>query len=245
MALFSAPPAVPAAAAESGDSNPPTMSQRLRAETQAVHREAERSGFLAELIRGRGSRAGYVLYLRNLLPIYTALEERLPTGAQTSILQPFGAPGLRRAPRLAADLAGLAGPGFATDLPVLPEARRYAQAIEECDDIGLAAHAYTRYLGDLNGGQILRGLVAKTLALPDVALTFHAFPDIGDIAAVKDGVRRALDRLDVGGRAADTLVAVAKDAFRFNIELSVAVARARTSGAENVASDSIKPLRKE
>ena len=46
------------------------LAQALPARTRTLHLRAERSGFVADLIRGRGSRTGYLLFLRNLQPAY-------------------------------------------------------------------------------------------------------------------------------------------------------------------------------
>lgn len=217
------------------------VSERLRHETSPAHREAERSGFLADLIRGRATPAGYALYLRNLVPVYGALEAGLRAGGAEPYLAPFREPGLARLPSLTADLAAASGAEWATELPILPEARRYALAIETSDDIALAAHAYTRYLGDLNGGRILRGLLSRSLGLPDRALAFYAFPDLADVETTKQSVRRGFDRLDVRGRAADDLIDAARRAFRFNIDLSCAVARHIAKTTEAVGRDQLSP----
>lgn len=228
---------------ESGEPPFATASERLRHETKPAHREAERSGFLADLIRGRADRPGYALYLRNLAPVYAALESALER-RDSPLLAPFRQAGLRRAPWLMADLYALVGSAWRS-LPELAEARRYALAVEAADDIGLAAHAYTRYLGDLSGGQILRDVLTKSLALHETALSFYAFPDVLDIAATKDAARRSLDRLGARSRATDALIEAAKDAFRFNIDLSLAVSRAVLPAVEDIARDSFKQLRKE
>lgn len=234
-------------AEEIGELTFATASERLRHETKLVHREAERSGFLADLIRGKAGRSAYALYLRNLAPIYAALESALESSLErraSPLLAPFRQPGLRRSPRLLADLHALVGSAWRS-LPELAEARRYAIALEAADEVSLAAHAYTRYLGDLSGGQILRDVLAKSLTLPETALSFYAFPGLHDLAAAKEAVRRSLDGLEARGRAADALIAAAKDAFRFNIDLSWAVSRAVSPIAEDIARDSFKPLRKE
>jgi heme oxygenase len=42
---------------------------------------------------------------------------------------------------------------------------QHLQSLQACKPALLVAHAYVRYLGDLNGGQALRRCVARSLAL--------------------------------------------------------------------------------
>lgn len=201
---------------------------RLRDETAAVHREAERAGVIADLIRNRAMRAGYVLFLRSLVPAYAALEAALARAPDSPLVAAFAAPGLARLPALTRDLAALAGPDWATRCAVLPQAAAYGAAIADArDDVpALAAHAYARYLGDLSGGQILKPVLARNLGLGPEALGFYDFPALADPAATKAAMRAALDSVPVASATADRIVAEAIAAFRHNIAVSEAVQRA-------------------
>lgn len=199
---------------------------RLREETKLVHREAERSGFIADLIRGRATRAGYTLFLRNLVPAYAALEASLDAALDAPVLVPFRASALRRLPSLLRDIEVI--DASVEDEPALSEARAYARAITAAaaDPSLLAAHAYARYLGDLSGGQILKPILARSLGLAPEMLSFYDFPDVLDADVAKTAMREALDTLPAEGAAADALCREAIEAFRHNIALSVAVSRA-------------------
>lgn len=207
---------------------------RLREATKTVHREAERTGFIADLIRGRATRAGYALFLRNLVPAYATLEARLDHLTDMSaLLSGFAAPGLRRLSRLVADLETIHGPDWQDGCALLPEAEAYAEAIQAAargDGAGLAAHAYARYLGDLSGGQILKPLLTRTLHLGPDALTFYDFPAFPDPDVAKRAMRNALDTVEPSGPIADGLIEEAIAAFRHNIDLSLAVSRAMQAG---------------
>ena len=228
-ALFDRPADVPA----TGTAVDPRFSAALREATADVHRQAERTGFIADLLRGRATRAGYVLFLRNLVPVYTALEAALDVqvGAGGDVdggigaLPPFADRRLRRLPALLADLEALAGTGWER-YPVLPEADAYALAIARAgrgDGYRLVAHAYARYLGDLSGGQILKPLLARLYDLGPETLTFYDFPALADLGAPKVAMREALDAVPADGAAA--IIAEALDAFRHTIALSDAVRR--------------------
>jgi heme oxygenase len=207
----------------------PGFAARLRDGTKAVHREAERSGFIAELIHGRATRDGYALFLRNMVPVYATLETAIDAHRHETLVAAFAMPGLRRLPHLVGDLEAIAGADWACAFPLLPEAEAYARAIETAaaaDGARLAAHAYARYLGDLSGGQILRTLLARTLQLDPDMLAFYEFSEIDDPQVPKAAMRLALDALPPRSAGADALIAEAVAAFRHNIDLSLAVARA-------------------
>jgi heme oxygenase len=208
--------------------SPPHLSALLREGTRTQHVRAERSGFIAELLRGRGERAGYVLLLRNLLPAYRALELGLSRHAASPVFAGITWPALFRAEALARDLAALAGPGWPDAVALLPEGERYAARVREAgggDGHRLLAHAYTRYLGDLSGGQLLGRLLGRSLGLGEEALSFYRFPAIDDADAFKQAFRRALDAASpLVDRAA--VLEEANVAFELNIDLSEAVSAA-------------------
>ncbi|MCA0303952.1 MAG: biliverdin-producing heme oxygenase [Proteobacteria bacterium] len=204
------------------------LSSLLREGTREQHARAERSGFVADLLRGRGGRDGYALFLRNLVPAYTALERGLERHRASPLFQAIDWPALYRADALARDLAALAGAGWADALALLPEGGRYADRVAAAGDGDghrLLAHAYTRYLGDLSGGQVVVRLVGRSLGLGADALAFYRFPGIADPDTFKAGFRRALD---AAGRRIDPAAVLdeAIRAFELNIALSEAVQRA-------------------
>lgn len=204
----------------------PAFSAVLRERTQAIHREAERSGYIADLIRGRATRFGYAVYLASLLPAYEAMEQQLACDSAIPVLRAFAAPGLARGAALRHDLRALADPADGA-MPVLPEAQAYADAVAaQGASIGLVAHAYARYLGDLSGGQILKPLLARTLGLEPAQLTFYDFPGVADVASCKTALRAALDTIVPGTPEAEHVVAESLAAFRHTIAVSTAVSTA-------------------
>lgn len=199
---------------------------RLRVATQPLHTRAERSGIVGELLAGRASQDAYALYLRSLLPAYQALESGLAKAPDTSPLHALADSTLYRADALAADLAVLIGRDWSAQLPLVPAASTYATAITQAattDPVDLAAHAYVRYMGDLSGGQIVRTMLRRTLAIPDEALAFYRFDDP---TGLKQRVAHVLARLATDEARLERLAAVACFAFEFNIALSEAVAKA-------------------
>lgn len=86
-----------------------------------------------------------------------------------------------------------------------PAVNQYVKAMEHACDIDpalLVAHSYSRYLGDLSGGQILAKRLKKhVLGLcetdgewdSDQGLAFYAFNNIGNQNAFKNEYRERLD----------------------------------------------------
>ncbi len=213
--------------------SPASVVTDLYLSTKTQHTEAERSGIIRDMLRGEASREGYILLQRNLLPAYQALEAGLETHRDNPLLATLAAYRLDRASALKADLEALCGGDF-SQVPVLPEGAAYAQRIEDAakgDGALLIAHAYTRYLGDLSGGQILKKLLAKKPGLTPNELTFYDFPAYADLAALKSDYRNALD--DAGKRATDpqAIVAEGSVAFQLNTDISWAV-QAAIEGAK-------------
>jgi heme oxygenase len=203
-----------------------SFAARLWVETKALHVQAERSGMMARILRGRASRRGHALMLRNLLPAYIELEDGLQRHRQSPAVSLFARAETYRVATLHADLEALEGADWRTTLHLVPEATHYAEAITRAgkgDGVGLIAHAYTRYLGDLSGGQIMQGVLAKNLGLGAGELAFYRFDEIADIAAFKADYHANLDRAGVMIADPDHVLAEAADAFRHNMAVSDAV----------------------
>lgn len=157
----------------------PPLSQRLRQVTAAHHARVERSGPMPALLRGELGRSAYCALLRNLHPIYHELERALTQHATHPGLAGLDIEGLPRCAALEADLDTLHGDGWADALPLVDAAAGYAARLRELSASRpelLLAHVYVRYLGDLQGGQILRRIVARCFALDGEAGTrFYRF----------------------------------------------------------------------
>ncbi|HEY0328182.1 MAG TPA: biliverdin-producing heme oxygenase [Rhodopseudomonas sp.] len=194
--------------------------------TRTLHLEAEKSGIIAALLRGQATRDGYALLLRNLFPAYRELEnglDRHQGSGGLDQLKPFR---LARAPAIESDLVALCGRDWATAIPWLAAGQAYANRIAQAaegDGMLLIAHAYTRYLGDLNGGQIVRRLLANTYQLRACELSHYDFSGFPDAAALKHSYRAALNRAAAMAPAPDRIIEEGATAFSLNIELSVAV----------------------
>jgi heme oxygenase len=211
------------------------LADALRQGTAALHREAEQSGIVHDILHRRASRSGYALLLRNLLPAYQEMERGLTRLHAAPGVREIVRPELYRAAALAADLEALCGRSWSRSLALLPAGERYARRVALAargDGSRLIGHAYTRYLGDLSGGQALKRLLARSLGLCPQELAFYDFPAIGDLESFKLAYRGTLDRAgtEIADRAA--VVDEAVRAFRLNILVSTAVQRTSVRRSE-------------
>ncbi|WP_022721596.1 heme oxygenase (biliverdin-producing) [Rhodopseudomonas sp. B29] len=217
-----------------------SLTAALYGRTRELHRDAERTGLIADMLHGRADRRGYVLLLRNLHPAYQALEQGIERHRDSFILGPMAKHRLDRAGAIRRDLDALCGSRWANTVPMLPAGVAYLRRIESAaagDGSLLIAHAYTRYLGDLNGGLILRRLLEKTLRLGPEQLAHYDFSDIGDVATLKLAYREALDQAGAAAPDVDRVVEEGAAAFACNIALSIEIQRVVSEGTAVAAAD--------
>jgi len=103
--------------------------------------------------------------------------------------------------------------------------RQYVDRLRALTDPHLVlSHAYTRYLGDLSGGQILARAVSKAFDVqgPD-GVAFYRFDQVGssptELKAFKRKYRATLDGLRISRAQADKMVQEANLAFLLNISI--------------------------
>lgn len=203
------------------DETPATLSARLRAGTRVQHETAETQGFITSLMRGQLDRAAYADFLAQHHAIYVALE----AGGET--LRAAGTDGgivldeLLRVPSLEADLEFLFGAEWRTEIDVLPATKAYAARLAELDSWlgGWVAHAYTRYLGDLSGGQAIRSLVQRHYGFGEEGVTFYHFEQVPKPKVFKDVYRARLDALPFAADEIERVVTEAQHAFELNTAL--------------------------
>jgi heme oxygenase len=81
-------------------------------------------------------------------------------------------------------------------------------------------HHYTRYIGDLSGGQILKKIAQKAMNLGEHdGLRFYEFDSIPDEKGFKVNYRAVLDGLPIDQATADRIVAEANEAFHCNMQM--------------------------
>lgn len=109
-------------------------------------------------------------------------------------------------------------------VPMSDATKSYVNRIHKVADKDpslLIAHHYTRYLGDLSGGQILRKMAIKAMDLPSTGegVKFYVFENIPDAKKFKMMYRSCLDGLRLDKMKADEIVKEANYVFLLNIYL--------------------------
>ncbi|WP_458243418.1 biliverdin-producing heme oxygenase [Streptomyces sp. MAI_2237] len=198
-----------------------SFSAVIRTASRAQHTEAETSTFLSDLLGGRLGVAAYARYTEQLWFVYEALESGAGRPAADPVAGPFIRPELFRLPALERDLAHLRGAGRRTGLSALPATRAYAARVRKCAEdwpAGYVAHHYTRYLGDLSGGQIIRDRAERTrgFARKGDGVRFYVFERIANPSAFKRSYRQLLDGLRADELERQRIVAECRRAFALN-----------------------------
>ncbi|MEU2495771.1 biliverdin-producing heme oxygenase [Streptomyces sp. NPDC007883] len=203
------------------DTSDTPFSTLIRVASHEQHTEAETSTFMSDLLGGRLAVEAYARYTEQLWFVYQALEG--PAGALEGdpVAGPFIRPELFRTAELERDLAHLRGPGWRDGLLPLPATAAYAARVEECArtwPAGYVAHHYTRYLGDLSGGQIIRDKAERTwgFARKGDGVRFYVFEQITNPAAFKRGYRELLDAVDADDLEKQRIIDECRRAFDFN-----------------------------
>ncbi|MFF1375631.1 heme oxygenase (biliverdin-producing) [Streptomyces sp. NPDC058308] len=183
------------------DTAPTPFSTVIRTASHEQHTEAETSTFMSDLLGGRLGVDAYTRYTEQLWFVYRALEDGARALLDDPVAGPFIQPELERVSELERDLAHLRGADWRAGLTPLPATAAYAARIEECARTwpgGYVAHHYTRYLGDLSGGQIIRGKAEQTWGFDRKGdgVRFYVFEGISNPAAFKRGYRELLDGID-------------------------------------------------
>lgn len=203
-------------------SDPTPFSTLIRTASQEQHTEAENSSFMSDLLGGKLGVDAYTRYTEQLWFVYRALEEPAGRLVDDPVAGPFVRSSLFRVAALERDLCHLhGGTDWAADLKPLPATAAYAARITEVAldwPGGYLAHHYTRYLGDLSGGQIIRGTAEKTWGFERKGdgVRFYVFDDISNPAAFKREYRELLDAVPADDLEKQRIIDEVKRTFAFN-----------------------------
>lgn len=208
------------------------FSTALRERSSAAHSSSEHSGFMSDLMKGEGTRDDYVALVAQHWFIYAALEEAADRMRTDRVASVFITDRLTRLPALEADLEFLIGPDWRERIHPLPTTERYVDRIRTVGTAwagGFVAHHYTRYLGDLSGGQFIGRLMQRRFGFETNGIGFYLFDDIADPKAFKDVYREQLDAAAWDAAERERVIDEVLVAYRFNTELFHDLARAKAA----------------
>ena len=196
------------------------LSLAMREGSRAEHEAAEGSTFMAELLEGRLTTEAYADLLLRLRRVYAVLEDVVRERAGTPALAAVHDAALERLAAIDADLAHWA-PGVDPESVASPATDAYVARLRAAagDELGgaLLAHHYTRYLGDLSGGQAIGRVLSRTYGLPEgVGVAFYDFAAIPKPKPYKDAYRSRLDGLGLTPEQVAAVVDEVKVAFALN-----------------------------
>uniref|UniRef100_A0A8C4Q8V4 heme oxygenase (biliverdin-producing) n=1 Tax=Eptatretus burgeri TaxID=7764 RepID=A0A8C4Q8V4_EPTBU len=206
---------------------PEDLSEMLKEGTKDSHTKAENTPFVKDFLRGNIKRKVFELVTVAIYHVYSAMEEELDKHQDHPALAPLYFPAeLRRKNALEQDLAFLLGSEWRQHSDTAPSqaTQCYVErihAIGRTEPALLVAHAYTRYLGDLSGGQVLKKVVQRVLKLPasGEGVEFFSFPQISSHAGFKQLYRSRLNATDLDKEMCERIVEEANRVFNLNIEL--------------------------
>ncbi len=199
------------------------LALKLREGTKKAHTMAENTGFIACFLRGTVEKKSYRKLVANLYFVYSAMEEAMHGLKDHPVMGKMYFPELDRKASLESDLLYYYGDNWRDEVKPSVATQAYVSQIQKVaqeDPEKLVAHLYTRYIGDLSGGQILKKIAVNAMGLNEGEGTgFYEFDQIEDEKAFKVMYRSALDSLPVSDAKGDAIVEEANDAFHHNMEM--------------------------
>ncbi|XP_072550496.1 heme oxygenase 2 isoform X2 [Salminus brasiliensis] len=201
------------------------LSEMLAAGTKEVHQKAENTEFVKDFLRGCIRKELFKLGAVALYYTYTAMEQEIERNRDHHNFAPLYFPNeLHRHEALAQDLEYFFGKEWQSKVSCSPATQHYVDRIREIgqnDPVLLVAHAYTRYMGDLSGGQVLKKVAQRALRLPPTGegLNFYEFSGIHSAKAFKQLYRSRMNELELDAHTKEKIVKEAILAFQFNIEI--------------------------
>lgn len=194
----------------------PGIAELVRTATAMEHKDTETRSFITRLMGGELSLDHYVAYLAQYAYVYRALEAR---AAQPGDPEFVNDPALNRAASIESDLVALGAADWEVAHPALPATEAYVARLLEIGEGDLpryVAHHYTRYLGDMSGGQAISKLVARHYGATPEQLAFYDFADVESTVQYKRDYRDQLDALPFDDAQIEALISEAKAAFVYN-----------------------------
>lgn len=207
----------------------------VRESSWGDHSDSEGSSFMEDIMRGKATKQDYIDLSAQHYFMYEALEAATAQYANNATMASFHRSELERLDALKIDLAHLIGPDWADKISPVPATAKYAARIREVAAEGwipgVVAHHYTRYLGDLSGGQMIARRVSKQHGIEHAGIAFYDFTTLGELTDFKNEYRGALDAL--GATLSDTeqqrMLEEVRAAYGFNTAVFVDLGKAKAA----------------
>jgi len=201
------------------------LAGQLREGTKKSHTMAENTGFVACFLKGVVEKTSYRKLISDLYFVYKAMEEEIERLVKEDhpVIKHIGFQELFRRKTLEKDLLFYYGNNWINEITISDSAQLYVNRIREVANQSpelLVGHHYTRYIGDLSGGQILKKIAKKALNLNgDDGLNFYEFKLIKDEKLFKKSYSETLNQLPIDQNIADKIIDEANQAFTYNMNM--------------------------
>lgn len=205
--------------------SPTDLSELLKDGTKESHDRAENTEFVKDFLKGRIKKDLFKLATVALYFTYSALEEELDRNKNHSAVVPLYFPlELHRVEALTKDLEYFFGEDWKDQISCSEATKNYVERLHYIGENSpelLVAHAYTRYMGDLSGGQLLKKVAQRALHLPSSGegVFFYKFDNISNAFKFKQLYRARLNALDLERETKERIVEEANKAFEFNMQV--------------------------
>ena len=192
----------------------------LKEGTKESHSAAENTKFVASFLRGVVEYEEYRKLLTNFYYVYDTMEQRIRETEDPMVLA-VRSEDLERKEGIERDLEHYYGADWKEKQIPSEACNKYCARINEIAEERphlLVAHHYTRYIGDLSGGKILKEITARVLNPPEgKGLDFYEFPSIPNAKMFKQNYRAVLDNLGTTTAQEKELIEEANYAFQLNM----------------------------
>ncbi len=201
------------------------FARELREGTKKAHTMAENTGFVSCFLKGVVDQSSYRLLIADLYFVYSAMEEEILRLCDLDhpIISSIYFPELNRKKALEEDLFFFYGSNWHSEVKPTESAKKYVDRIQEIAKESpelLIGHHYTRYIGDLSGGQILKSIAKKALNLSENGgLSFYNFPLVKDEKLFKQKYSQTLNTLEIDQPMVSSIVDEANNAFKYNMNI--------------------------
>eukprot|EP00929_Paragymnodinium_shiwhaense_P055000 TRINITY_DN27582_c0_g1_i1.p1 TRINITY_DN27582_c0_g1~~TRINITY_DN27582_c0_g1_i1.p1 ORF type:complete len:312 (+),score=59.73 TRINITY_DN27582_c0_g1_i1:104-1039(+) len=191
--------------------------------TRKSHSVAESTQFVTGFFKGLGDKNSFSELVTSLYFVYDAMEEAFDSLDEESVKR-MDFQELRRRAAIEADMEYFHGPQWRDSISPSPATVKYCNQIRKVASESpelLIGHQYSRYVGDLFGGQMMGGMAVKSLGLQQdgPGTAFYRFQEIDNTKAFIEKWYSTLNSLDLDDAQKKAIVDEANVVFRLNIEI--------------------------
>jgi len=214
---------VPAEALEArGSARAEGLALLLDDGTRKSHSVAENTAFVTGFFSGIATKKSFAKLVCSLFYVYGAMEAAFDEATDASV-KALDYPELRRRESLERDMVFYFGADASTWPPPSTATAAYVARIERIsreEPPLLVAHMYTRYLGDLFGGQMMGGMARRSLGLPQGSGTaFYNFDAIPSTKEFIEAWYQQLNQLTLTEAQKQAVVDEGNAVFALNIDV--------------------------